>query len=243
MTGGNRGIGLAIARGLAQLGPKYTVIITARKQADVDAAVAKLQAEKLKVYGRVLDVASSESVAALAAWIEAEVGILHVLVNNAGILTDAELTISTFDEARTLDQFNVNCVGAMRVTRAVLPLMRRGKYGRIVYLASRAGQLTQESGCSMPGYRISKTAMNMAMHLQHKELEDTAVAGEDIIISSMCPGYIATDMTETAVRVAGWESKPSKTPEEGADTAIFLATLPAGSPNGQFWAEREFADW
>lgn len=237
VTGANRGIGLAIARGLAKLGPRYTVIVTARREADVDATVAALREEQLKVFGHVLDVSSSESVAALAAWIEAEVGVLHVLVNNAGILLDPELSILTFDEARVLQTFDVNCIGALRVTRALLPLMRRVRFGRIINMSSRTAQLTVPSGASMPGYRLSKIGMNMATHMLCAELQQSAVDGDDIIVASACPGMIATDMTLDALKKIGSPYVPTKGPEEGAKIALFLATLPAGAPNGRFWAD------
>eukprot|EP00030_Apusomonadida_sp_AF-17_P000804 a176578_62.p2 GENE.a176578_62~~a176578_62.p2 ORF type:complete len:297 (-),score=111.83 a176578_62:142-924(-) len=237
VTGANRGIGLAVARALGALGPKTVVIVTCRKQEDVDATVKTLQSEKLSVFGHVLDVSSAESVKACAEWVTSSVGQLDVLVNNAGILVDANTRVFSFDEAAMAQSFDVNCVGLMRVTAAFVPLLKASADGRIVNVTSRAGQLTVYSEPSMPAYRISKTAANMATHLIAQELADTG-----IIVSAMCPGYIATDMTLKQVAEGYFTSTPSKTPADGAKTVVFLATA-KGIPSGQFWADNELVDW
>jgi NAD(P)-dependent dehydrogenase (short-subunit alcohol dehydrogenase family) len=227
VSGSNRGIGREIARQLAELGDH--VIVTAR-----DPATAERVAEELSDGGRLslqaeqLDVADEESVERLRQRLEAEPGRLHVLVNNAGIMGEiaTNATTAPLDDAhRTME---TNLFGAWRLTRATLPLLRESGHGRVVNVSSGAGQLSDMNG-GYPGYRISKTALNALTRILSNE-----EGGNGILVNSMCPGWVRTDM--------GGSAAP-RSVEEGADTAVWLATLPDDGPTGGFFRNREPIPW
>jgi NAD(P)-dependent dehydrogenase (short-subunit alcohol dehydrogenase family) len=106
--------------------------------------------------------------------------------------------------------------------------MQRNDYGRIINMSSGLGQLT-EMADSYPAYRISKTAINALTRMFSEELK-----GYNILVNSMSPGWVKTDM--------GGAQAPL-TVEQGADTAVWLATLPDGGPSGKFFRERKEMAW
>jgi NAD(P)-dependent dehydrogenase (short-subunit alcohol dehydrogenase family) len=176
-----------------------------------------------------LDVTDEQSIARTVAFIAADFGRLDVLVNNAGIIgggwstnaVDADL-----DEVRrTLE---TNLFGAWRLTEEALPLMRKNGYGRIVNISSGMGQLSDMGGHS-PGYRVSKTGLNVLTRMLTAELGE-----ENILVNSVCPGWVRTDMGTQAAR---------RSVEEGAETPVWLATLPDDGPRGGFFRDRKLIPW
>jgi NAD(P)-dependent dehydrogenase (short-subunit alcohol dehydrogenase family) len=121
-----------------------------------------------------------------------------------------------------------NVYGVLRVTQALIPLMKKQNYGRIVNVSSGMGQLHDMGGGST-GYRISKTALNALTRIFASELQ-----GTNILVNSVCPGWVKTDM--------GGENA-SRTPEEGVDTIVWLATLADGGATGGFFRDRKSIDW
>ncbi|WP_333793517.1 SDR family oxidoreductase [Hyphomicrobium sp.] len=230
VSGANRGIGFEIARGLARLG--VLAVIGARDPKDGLAAAEKLQSEGLDVPVVALDVDSADSAAAAVAEVKRLYGRLDILVNNAGILIDEPggFKASLFDlKADTVRQtMETNLLGPIRLIQAAAPLMREQEYGRIVNLSSGAGQLA-EMGSGYPAYRMSKTALNALTRIAANEL-----AGSNIKVNAMCPGWVRTEM-------GGADA--TKTPEEGADTAVWLATLPDDGPTGGFFRDRKPIAW
>lgn len=227
VSGGNKGIGFEICRQLAAKGLR--VVLTSRDPDKGRDAAERLRNEKLDVLFRVLDVDSDDSVAALRGYLDLEVGRADVLVNNAGILIDSRSTsvvrepIETF--RRTLE---TNFYGALRLCQALVPLMRRNHYGRIVNLSSGLGQL-HDMGDGTPAYRVSKTALNALTRML-----SVAMAGDDILVNSMCPGWVRTDMGgPNASRSAG----------QAAETAVWLAMLPHGGPSGGFFRDKQPIPW
>ena len=158
VTGGNKGIGFEICRQLA--GQGLRVLLTSRDPRKGEEAAQRLRKEGLDVTFRTLDVDSDDSVAALRGYLDQEVGRTDVLVNNAGILIDNRSTsvlkepLETF--RRTLE---TNFFGALRMCQALVPSMRKHRYGRIVNLSSGLGQL-HDMGDGTPAYRVSKAALN-----------------------------------------------------------------------------------
>lgn len=230
VSGANRGIGFEIARGLARLG--VLAVIGARDPKDGLAAAEKLQSEGLDVPVVALDVDNADSAGAAVAEVKRLYGRLDILVNNAGILIDEPggFKASLFDlKADTLRQtMETNLLGPIRLIQAAAPLMREQEYGRIVNLSSGAGQLA-EMGSGYPAYRMSKTALNALTRIAANEL-----AGGNIKVNAMCPGWVRTEMGG---------SEATRTPEEGADTAVWLATLPDDGPTGGFYRDRKPIAW
>jgi NAD(P)-dependent dehydrogenase (short-subunit alcohol dehydrogenase family) len=122
----------------------------------------------------------------------------------------------------------VNLFGAWRLTRAMLPLLRASGHGRIVNVSSGGGQLEDMQG-GRAAYRVSKTGLNALTRILAAE-----EGGSGILVNSMCPGWVRTEM--------GGEAAP-RSVEEGADTAVWLATLPDDGPSGGFFRDRKPIPW
>jgi len=159
-------------------------------------------------------------------------GPIGILVNNAGVLLDGPdaQTASVLDMPceRLAAAFRTNAIGPLLTMQAVIPGMRKRGYGRIVNISSRAGQL-DELRAGIPSYRVSKTALNSLTRVIAAEFAD-----DNIKINAMCPGWIRTDM--------GGPNAPISV-EDGAATAIWLATLPDDGPTGGFFRELKALPW
>lgn len=230
VSGANRGIGFEIVRQLARLG--VLPVIGAREPAEGAKAAETLKSEGLDVPVVALDVDIDGSAAAAVAEVKRLYGRLDILVNNAAVLIDAPggFKASLFDlTADTLFRtLQTNLLGPIRLIQAAAPLMREQGYGRIVNMSSGAGQLS-DMGAGYPAYRISKAALNALTRIAAAEL-----GGGNIKVNSVCPGWVKTDM-------GGPEAQ--RTPEEGADTAVWLATLPDTGPTGGFFRDRKPIAW
>jgi NAD(P)-dependent dehydrogenase (short-subunit alcohol dehydrogenase family) len=227
VTGGNRGIGFAICRALAKEG--LAVVLTARDAAEGRAAVKALHEEELEVEFQRIDVTSCRSVRSCVAAVAERRGRLDVLVNNAGIMIDprgSRFLDSKVDTYR--DTLETNFFGPLQLAQAVIPLMKAQRYGRIVNVSSGLGQLS-EMGTGTPAYRVSKTALNALTRIAAADFRES-----NILVNSMSPGWVKTRM--------GGEQAP-RTPEEGADTAVWLATLPDDGPTGGFFRDRQPIAW
>lgn len=235
VTGANKGIGYEIAAGLGALG--YTVGVGARDATRRDEAVARLRDAGVDAFGVPLDVTDDDSVAAAAALLEERLGRLDALVNNAGItggMAQRPTTVD-LDVIRTVVETNV--LGVVRVTNALLPLLRRAPSPRIVNVSSGVGSLARQSssvgeataGPVAAAYSPSKTFLNAVMLQYVRELE-----GTNVLINAACPGYVATDLN-------GFRGV--RTPQQGAATPIRLATLPDGGPTGGFFEDAGVVPW
>ncbi|GAA4377830.1 SDR family oxidoreductase [Actinomadura verrucosospora] len=235
ITGANKGIGYEIAVGLGALG--HTVGVAARSPERLSAAVEKLRAEGVDAFAVPLDVTSDESVTAAASLLSERFGRLDVLVNNAGVTGGMPQTPTTVDPATMRTVVETNVIGVIRVTNAMLPLLKRSAAPRIVNMSSSVGSLTRQSSQSgveavgpiSAAYAPSKTFLN-AVTLQYaKELHDT-----NILINAACPGYCATDLN-------GFRG--IRTAQQGAAIAIHLATLPDNGPTGSFFEDAGVVPW
>jgi NAD(P)-dependent dehydrogenase (short-subunit alcohol dehydrogenase family) len=228
VTGANRGIGLEICRQLARRGG-IRVVLTARDQTKGKAAAGQLRDEGLEVDFHELDVTSEKSVETLAGWLEGTCKRCDILVNNAGILADPRGSRFLDSRPETYRQtLDTNVFGPLLLSQALVPIMKRSRYGRIVNISSGQGQLF-EMGAGTPAYRISKTALNALTRVLAAELK-----GSGILVNSMCPGWVKTDM--------GGPGAP-RTVQQGADTAVWLATLPDDGPTGGFFRDRKTIAW
>ena len=219
VTGANRGIGLEVARQLAQKG--MTVIMGTRILEKGLAAAEKLPEGEGRVMPYQLDVTDSKSIDQLAKWVEQEFGHFEILVNNAGILYDTWQRASTADLNVVQEAYATNTLGAWRVCQALLPLIRQSQSGRIVNVSSGAGSLAS-MGAGTPAYSTSKAALNAFTRLLAAEL-----GGTGILVNAVCPGWVATEM-------GGAGGRPVA---DGAAGIVWAATLPDDGPTGGFKAE------
>jgi NAD(P)-dependent dehydrogenase (short-subunit alcohol dehydrogenase family) len=235
VTGANKGIGYEIAVGLGALG--WNVGVGARDAERREAAVEKLRAAGVDAFGVPLDVTDDASVAAAAELVEERAGRLDVLVNNAGVTGGMPQEPTTADLAVVRRAVETNVIGVIRVTNAMLPLLRRSASPRIVNMSSAVGSLTRQTnsagedatGPLSVAYAPSKTFLNAVTIQYAKELRDT-----NILINAACPGYTATDLN-------GFRGV--RTPEQGAAIAIRLATLPNDGPTGAFFEDAGVVPW
>lgn len=234
VTGGNRGIGREIARQLALKG--YHVLIGCRNAEKGGITVAELHKDGLMVDLQVVDVNDAESVTQTVNKIEKEYGRLDVLVNNAGIILDRGISVLEVEESVVKNTFETNFLGALRMTQAAVPLMKKRGYGRIVNLSSglgafeiMSGQGPIQMGGASSAYRISKTMLNALTCLVAQDVADVGIK-----VNAACPGRIQTDM--------GGADAPS-TVAEGADTIVWLATLDEKGPNGGYFRDRQQIAW
>jgi NAD(P)-dependent dehydrogenase (short-subunit alcohol dehydrogenase family) len=227
VTGGNRGIGLEICRQLARAGIR--VLLTARDAAKGKAACRPLTDAGLPVSFHKLDVTSARSIDALAAFAATKFGRVDILVNNAGVMFDARGTRFLDSKIETYrDTLETNTLGPLRVTQALLPQMMKRNYGRVVNLSSGLGQLSGMGG-GTPAYRISKTALNAVTRIVAAEAE-----GTNVLVNAACPGWVRTDMGGAAAPLSA---------AQGADTAVWLATLPDDGPSGGYFRGRKPIPW
>ncbi|MEE9275079.1 MAG: SDR family oxidoreductase [bacterium] len=226
VTGGNKGVGLGACRLLARAGVR--VALTARDPDRGAASRRTLAKEGLDVLFHPLDVTDGESVARLAEWAQKELGGPDILINNAAILLDRERLGLDVGIDSVRETMETNLYGPLRLCQALAPGMKRRRYGRIVNVSSWFGGLEGMEG-GYPGYRISKTCLNALTCILAAELR-----GGDILVNAACPGWVRTDM--------GGRSAP-RSPEEGADTPVWLALLPKGGPTGGFFQDRKPHPW
>ncbi len=230
VTGGNRGIGLAVCRQLARQG--FRTLLGSRDGERGARAAHALAEEGLAVEALTLDVADEASVRAAAERVSADPGRLDVLVNNAGIFLDRRASdgasVLNVDCQRLRDTLEVNTYGALRVTQALLALLRRAPHARIVNVSSGMGQLA-EMGGGWPAYRLSKTALNALTRMLADELR-----ADGVLVNSICPGWVRTDM--------GGGDAP-RSPEQAAEGVVWAATLPDDGPSGGFFRDGEPIAW
>ncbi len=232
VTGANRGIGAEICRQLAKEG--ILVVLTSRDEAKGKAVCQALEKEELPVRYCQLDVDHPASIFNLENFMKKEFGRCDILVNNAGVFLDKPETKgdlpSVFNAKietvrRTME---TNVFGPLLLCQAMIPLMKKNNYGRVVNLSSGMGQLSDMNG-GYPGYRISKVSLNALTRILTDELK-----GTNILVNSMCPGWVKTEMGGPGA---------TRSVQEGADTAVWLATLPDQGPKGKFFRNRKEIPW
>jgi NAD(P)-dependent dehydrogenase (short-subunit alcohol dehydrogenase family) len=226
ITGANRGIGLETARQL--VGKGFEVFIGTRNLANGEKAASALRKKGGPVSPLELDVADSASIASAANNLAKMTSHLDVLINNAGIYPDEGSSILTAPRDQLVATFQTNTFGAIAVVQAFLPLLRKARDARIINLSSGLGQLDGMSP-NIPTYSLSKLAINGVTILLA-----AALRPENISVNSMCPGWVRTDM--------GGPSAP-RSVEEGADTAVWLASEAPHELTGKFFRDRHEIPW
>jgi NAD(P)-dependent dehydrogenase (short-subunit alcohol dehydrogenase family) len=228
VTGSNRGIGYEICRQLARTG--LTVVLTSRQEVDGLDAVNNLSKEGLNVRYHPLDVTKPDQILKLREFLIRQFDRCDALVNNAGIFLDNKDGHVLNTDVHVLRQtMETNVYGPYQLCQALVPLMKKNNYGRIVNISSGLGQLNDMAG-GYAAYRMSKTAINVVTKVLAAELSGTA----NILVNSMCPGWVKTRMGGPGA---------TRSVEEGADTAVWLSTLPDGGPTGKIFRDRKETLW
>jgi NAD(P)-dependent dehydrogenase (short-subunit alcohol dehydrogenase family) len=223
VTGANRGIGLEIARQLAELG--HSVLVGARDLKAGEEAAKSLRRSGRDVEPVHIDLTDAAKLDPAIEGFEKSGRQIDVLVNNAGVLH--EKPILELTDAEIGDSIAVHLTGPLRLIRSLAPKMIARRYGRIVNLSSGWGSFAE--GMGGPGlYGVSKAALNALTVRLAKELPSA------VKVNAMCPGWVRT-------RMGGQGA--TRSPNEGADTAVWLATLPDDGPTGGFLRDRKRIDW
>jgi NAD(P)-dependent dehydrogenase (short-subunit alcohol dehydrogenase family) len=226
ITGSNRGIGLETARQLARRG--FHVVIAARDERSGRQAAEAVQAGGGKATFLSLDVSSSDSIRSAASQFAAVAGHLDVLINNAGIYPDQGLTILTIPRDRLAQTFQTNTFGPLLVIQAFLPYLRQAPAARVINVSSGYGQLEGLSP-DVPSYCLSKLALN-GLTIMLAE----ALRADHVAVNSICPGWVRTDMGGP---------NATRSVEEGADTAVWLADEAPHELTGKFFRDRQEIPW
>jgi NAD(P)-dependent dehydrogenase (short-subunit alcohol dehydrogenase family) len=226
VTGANRGLGLETSRQLLANG--LHVVLAGRDEGALARALRSLRQDEEHAMTVSMDVTDVASIKRAQQAIARRFGSVDVLVNNAAVLLyedEAVLSIPSDAYRRT---FDTNVFGVIDVCRAFAPEMALAGYGRIVNVSSGAGQLATMSTYA-PAYSMSKAALNAFTRI----LAHT-YRGSGVLVNAVDPGWVRTDM--------GRPSAP-RSPQEGADTIVWLATLPEDGPTGGFFHDRRAIEW
>jgi NAD(P)-dependent dehydrogenase (short-subunit alcohol dehydrogenase family) len=224
VTGANRGIGLEVARQLADRG--HTVVLGSRDLERGRRAATALDSAGRPVHPCQLDVADPASVAAAAKWITHTLGRADILVNNAAIEYDTDQQAVTADLGRVQQALQTNLIGAWQTTQALLPLLRQSPHPRIVNVSSEGGSISEMTG-GPPAYSVSKAALNALTRLLAGELRSAG-----FLVNAVCPGWTDTDM--------GQGGRPV---ERGAASVTWAALLPDDGPTGGFYRDGRSLPW
>jgi len=223
VTGGNRGIGLEVCRELGAAGLR--IVLGARDAAGGEGAARGLRGGGIDARFEQMDVSSDASVAGCAERLARARVSVDVLVNNAAVYPSEPLLDPATDVLRAV--MEINFFGASRTCRAFVPGMIERGYGRVVNVSSGSGSFAE----GLPGphaYSISKAALNAFTVKLAAELPG------DVKVNSVCPGWVRTRMGGKGA---------TRSVEEGADTIVLLATLPARGPSGGFFRDRKRIRW
>jgi len=225
VTGANKGIGYEVARQLA--GKGFYVFIGARNPEAGLKAVDEIGKNRGKATFLKIDVVDNASVTAAAREFAKSADHLDVLVNNAGIIVDGDNSILEISDELLRKTLETNTLGALRVTRAFVPLLRKSKAPRVINVSSGGGQLTGGADGWSPAYCISKTALNGVT-------SQLATALPKFAVNSVCPGWVRTDMGGHGA---------TRSVEEGANTIVWLAADAPQKLTGKFLRDRKEIPW
>ena len=211
VTGGNKGIGFEICRQLARGG--HHVVLSARSAERGEKAVKALADEGLKVDFLLLDTGDDASIQRAARELKQRLKALHVLINNAAILNDWQGSVLNTNAADLRETLNINTVGPIVLTLALLPLLEAGKPARVINVSSQLGSV-QNMSDGWASYGISKAALNAATRKLAQALKPRGIS-----VNAASPGWVRTEM--------GTDSAPL-TVEHGAQNIIRIITdMPA----------------
>ena len=234
ITGANKGIGLETARQLGKLG--YTVLLGARDADRGASAADQLKSEGVDAHFVKVDMNDPSTFDFASAFIEEQYGKLDALVNNAGINSDQGRRPSEVPVEAIKETFEVNFFNLIGLTQKLIPLLEKSTAGRIVNVSSILGSLTLNSDPKsqlgdwrLLGYNSSKTALNAFTAILSFDLRNTKIK-----VNSAHPGWVKTDL--------GGDNAPLDV-KEGAETSVWLATLPEDGPTGGYFFIQDRIAW
>jgi NAD(P)-dependent dehydrogenase (short-subunit alcohol dehydrogenase family) len=232
VTGANRGLGFEISHQLAKQGVK--IVMGVRDVMKGQVAANRLLQDGLDVEFRYLDVTDTESIETIRGYLDETYGKLDILINNAGACLDSGKQPSEVNLDIIRQTLEINFIGAVAITQALLPLILQSEAGRIVNMSSGRGSLTQHGDSNYHyaktlAYNSSKTALNSFTVMLAAELKDTTIK-----VNSADPDWCRTDM---GTGMATYSA------EEGADTPVWLATLSSDGCTGGFFNSRNRIPW
>lgn len=219
VTGGNRGIGFAIAKGLLAAG--YELIITSRSLEDANQSANELGNGVVPI---ALDIGDDLSIEQAVRSVSKDIAYLDVLINNAGVYPDKNTDVLTVSRDVLETAINTNTFGVIKMVQAFLPLLEASQEARVINVSSGMGSIGGLTSTA-PSYCLSKLALNGATIMLSQSLQTRGIA-----VNSVGPGWVKTDM--------GGSSAP-RTPEQGADTVVWLATEAKHGESGKFWRDRK----
>ena len=225
VTGADKGIGREVALQLAKKG--FHMFIGARNRHAGRKAAEEIAKQGSKATFLEIDVNDNESVTGAAREFAKIADHLDVLVNNAGIMMDGDDAILKISDDLVRKTLETNTLGALRVTRAFVPLLAKSKAPRVINVSSGGGQLTGGADGWSPAYCISKTALNGVT-------SQLATALPKFAVNSVCPGWVRTDMGGR---------NATRSVKEGADTIVWLATDAPQELTGKFLRDRKEIPW
>jgi NAD(P)-dependent dehydrogenase (short-subunit alcohol dehydrogenase family) len=234
VTGAAQGLGLETAQQLARQG--YSVILADINEAKVVKAASKLLGMGFDATGKQLDITKVTQVWRLRDSAFKKFGSVDVLINNAGVMLDEEQNVLEIELALFKKEMDINAFGALNMCQAFVPRMIEQNFGRVVNVASGRGQISVTDNYSPTGaaaaYRMSKTALNCLTRM----LADLCAAhtNNNVLVNSVCPGWCRTAL--------GGPHAP-RSVKEGAETIVWLATLPSKGPNGGFFRDKKKIAW
>jgi NAD(P)-dependent dehydrogenase (short-subunit alcohol dehydrogenase family) len=223
VTGANKGIGFEIVRQLLAKGLR--VFLTARNAAAGKEAASRLGGD---VRFLQMDVSDDASIQHGAKTYGELSDLLDVLINNAAIYPDENFDILTISRKQLVETFQTNTCGPAKVTQAFLPFLKKSSAPRIINISSGYGEIGGLS-YKVPSYCLSKLALNGVTIIL-----DQALRSERIAVYAMCPGWVRTDMGG---------ANATRSVEEGADTAVWLATDAPQTLSGKFFRDRRVIGW
>ena len=225
VTGANKGIGHEVAWQLGRKG--FHVFVGVRNSEKGQTATQALRKNGAVATFISLDVSAPESIRNAVQLVSGTADHLDVLINNAGVILEGDNSITELDPATVTKTFHTNTLGPLLVTQAFLPLLSRSNAPRIINVSSGGGQLAEGMDTWAPAYCLSKTALNAVTCL-------CAAALPNFSINSVCPGWVRTDMGG---------SNATRSPEEGADTIVWLATEAPTNLTAKFLRDRKVIAW
>ena len=231
ISGASRGIGFGVAKALAQ--KSYQLVLLARDAAALDKAAQSLTEAGVKVSCFAVDISDAKRVKYFAQELARQIPCVDVLINCAGVIIETQddgspSDLAHVDSDKVLETLNINSVGALRMTQALLPLLRAADAARIVNISSGMGALNDMEG-GWPGYRMSKAALNALTKITAAETHNT-----NIKVNSVCPGWVRTDMGG---------SNADRSVDEAVPGILWAAELDAQGPNGGFFRDGRAIDW